>query len=112
MLANRMAAMNWNPVSRLRFEQILREELTTLNPEELKTYEAHAIGLLEHPCHRGEKYGQEKVFVVARAGKRLLLFDDVEDEFAVGVPGIDAILRHWELHGPLGVALRNIAEDK
>jgi hypothetical protein len=45
------------------------------------------------------------VFVVARNGNRLLFFDDVEEEFGVGVPNGDAILRDLGTFGPLVAAV-------
>ena len=53
------------------------------------------------------------MLVVARDGHRLLFFDDVEDEFAIGVPDQDGILgpEHWGLYGELVYALR-ISENK
>ena len=38
----------------------------------------------EKPSFRSEQYAIERVIVVARSGNRLLIFDDVEDEFAIG----------------------------
>ena len=74
-------------------------------------YETHAIPLLEQPCSRSESYGEKKLFVFARDGKRLLLLDDVEEEFGIGVPDADGVLRQWNLYGPLSVALRNFARE-
>ena len=82
-----------NPLNRARFDEILRDEVASLPPDALKIYEGYAIGVVEQPCDRGEQYGVESVFVVARAGSRLLLFDDAEDEFGIGVPGDDGVLR-------------------
>ena len=39
------------------------------------------------------------------------MFDDVEDEFAVGVPDNDGVLRDCGLYGPLLVAVRGLAEE-
>lgn len=103
-----MDSTDRQPVPRSRFEDILREELATLTTEELKIYETYATAVLEQRCYRDEHYGMEKVFVVARAGTRLLVFDDVEDEFAIGDSDNDGILRKWDLYGPLVVALRNL----
>ena len=114
---HRKLAMNpdsrhdWQPLSRAGFEDVLKQEVTQLTPEALKIYEAYASGIVEQPCYRSGQYGIERVFVVARHGERLLLFDDVEDEFAVGVPDSDGVLRDWGLYGPLLVAVRGLAEE-
>jgi hypothetical protein len=82
-----------------------------LPPEALKIYEAYARGIVEQPCYRSGQYGIERVFVVARHGARVLLFDDVEDKFAVGVSDSDGVLREWGLYGPLLVAVRGLTEE-
>lgn len=102
---------DWSPLSRLQFDEILAEEVTGLPPDARKIYEDNAISVAEHACDRGEQYGIEHVFVVARAGPRLLLFDDVEDEFAIGEPDNDGVLRDWGLYGELVFALRNLCPD-
>jgi len=102
---------DWHPLSRVGLEDVLKREVTQLPPEALKTYEAHAIGIVEQPCYRSEEYGLERVFVVARRGARVLLFDDVEDEFALGMPDSDGVLRDWSLCGPLRVAIRALADE-
>ena len=108
---NTVMSEMWNPLSRPRFEKILTEEVASLPPDARNIYEGNAIGVVEQPCYRSEQYGIEHVFVVARAGARLLLFDDVEDEFAIGVPDTDGVLRNWGLYGELVFALRNLSSD-
>lgn len=101
----------WSPISRPRIDKILAEEVASLPTDARKTYDDHTIGVVEQPCYRSEQYGIEHVFVVARLGPRLLLFDDVEDEFAIGVPDIDGVLRSWVLCGELVFALRKLSLD-
>ena len=98
----------WNPLSRTRFDEILAAEVASLPQDALKTYESHRIDVVKQTCHRSEQYGIEHVFVVARAGVRLLLFDDAEDEFAVGEVDTDGVLRKWDLYSELVFALRNL----
>jgi hypothetical protein len=102
---------DWQRLSKVEFEDVLKREVTQLPPEALKIYEAHASGIVEQPCYRSQEYGIERVFVVARRGARVLLFDDVEDEFAVGVPDSNGVLRAWGLYGPLLVAIRGLADE-
>jgi hypothetical protein len=101
----------WNPLSRARFDEILADEVASLPPDALKMYERYATGVMEHPCNRGKQYGVESVFVVARADSRMLLFDDAEDEFAIGVPRDDGVLTDWSLYGELVFAIRNLKAD-
>ena len=97
--------MEWQTVSREKFQSIFDEEVVALTPEAARVLKAHAIPIFEQPCFRSEDYGIEKVFVVARAGNRVLFFDDVEEEFGVGVPGNDGVLRDLGTFGPLVAAL-------
>lgn len=85
--------MPWSPVSKENFERILTEEIAALTPDAARAYEKYATTPYEQTCWRSSDYGIERVFVVAKNGNRLLFFDDVEDEFGVGVPDSDAILR-------------------
>ena len=78
-----------------------------LPPDALKTCKDPGIDVVEQACHRSEQHGIEHIFVVARAGVRLLLSDDAEDEFAVGEVDADGVLRKWDLYGELVFALRN-----
>ena len=97
---------DWTPISRPELENRLRTEVAALPADVLNIYKQHAITIAEQPCFRSEQYGAERVFVVARSGLQLLIFDDVEDEFAVGAPSDDGVLREWGLCGDLIDALR------
>lgn len=101
----------WSPITRPEFDERLAKELADLRPDTRQTYEGNAISIVAQPCLRSQLYGIEHVFVVARAGARLLFFDDVEDEFAVGEPDKDGVLRNWGLCGELWSALLNLLRD-
>ncbi len=103
---NTDSANDWEPLSRAQFEDILNEEVAQLPADTLAMYDTYGIGIEERPCYRSEPYGVERVFVVARAGEQLLLLDDVEDEFSIGAPDSDGVLRHWGLCGTLNTAIR------
>jgi hypothetical protein len=96
----------WEPISRAGLESRLNAEIATLPPGLLNTYRTHATTIAGLPCFRSEQYGTEHVFVVARSGRRLLIFDDVEDEFAIGAVDEDGVMRDWGLYGDLIDALR------
>jgi hypothetical protein len=97
--------MSRSPFSREVFDQILREEIEALNPTATEIYERYATPPFEQPCLRGTDCAVERVFVVARHGNRLLFFDDVEEDFGVGVPDDDGILRDMGTYGPLVAAV-------
>jgi hypothetical protein len=96
----------WEPMPRADFESRLKAEIAGLPGDLLKIYREHATAIAEQPCFRSPQYGAERVFVVARSGTRLLIFDDVEDEFAIGVTDEDGVLKDWGLYGDLIDALR------
>ena len=89
-------------------EERLRVEKEELSPDVKRLFEAYEVPTIELPCFRSEQHGPESVFLVARSGKRVLFFDDAEDEFAIGAPGNDGVLRDWGLHGSLMHALPNL----
>jgi len=97
---------NWKRISSADLESRLKTEIATLPVDLLKTYREHMTAMAEQPCFHSDPYGPEQVFVVARSGKRLLIFDDVEDEFAIGAADEDGVLREWGLYGALIDALR------
>ena len=92
--------MQWQRISREKFQSILDEEVAALPQETLKILKVHFVPIFEQPYFRSEDYGTEKVFAVARAGNRVLFFDDVKDEFGVGVPDNDGVLRDLGTFGP------------
>ncbi|KMN36076.1 hypothetical protein VI26_08440 [Chromobacterium sp. LK1] len=51
------------------------------------------------------KGSTEQLFVVARVGNKALIYDDVEDEYAIANIPHAGPLRHWQLFGPLEAAL-------
>lgn len=97
---------DWMPIRLPDLETRVRAELSALPSDLLNNYRERETAIAGQPCFRSEQYGIERVFVVARSGARLLIFDDVEDEFAIGVADQDGILRNWGLCGDLIDALR------
>lgn len=102
--------MTWHPITKEEFDRVMQVAITEIPTNLLPTYRRYAIEPVEQRCFRSSKYGIEHVFVVACVGQRQLIFDDVEGEFAVGVPDTDGILRRWVLYGPLDVALQGLSE--
>jgi len=97
---------DWEPISLADLESRLKIEVAALPDDLVNTFKGHATAIVEQPCFRSEGYGTERVFVIARSGTRLLIFDDVEDEFAIGVSDEGGVLRDWSLYGDLMDALR------
>jgi hypothetical protein len=97
--------MEWQKVSRRKFQSILDGEVAALTPEAARIFKVHTVPIFEQPCLRGENCDVEKVFAVARAENRVLFFDDVEEDFGVGVPDGDGILRGLGTFGSLVAAV-------
>jgi len=97
---------DWSPLSRAQFDEIMKSEVASLPSDAMAIYEGCVIDVVQQSCYRSELYGTESAFVVAGDGPRLLFFDDVEDEFAIGIPDDDGVLRDWRLCGDLVEALR------
>jgi hypothetical protein len=103
--------MEWQRVSREKFQSIFDEEVALLSQEALRILKVHSVPIFEQPCFRSEDYGTEKVFAVAQAGNRVLFFDDVEEDFGVGVPDSDGILRNLGTFGSFVAAVMAL-EDR
>jgi hypothetical protein len=104
--------VTWNPVSKETFARILSEETGELTPESARTYQRYAIEPYEQQCWRCAEYGIERVFVIAKNGNQLLFFDDVEEEFGVGVPDSDGILKISSTSGPLILAVLALGREQ
>src|SRR5262245_45980286 len=52
------------------------------------------------PCVRAGVLDPDSMWVVARAGEHVLLYDSVEEEFGAGVVDRDGVLRDWGTSGP------------
>jgi hypothetical protein len=53
------------------------------------------------------------MFCVAQDGSRVLIYDDVEEEFGTGVLDVDDVLRDWGTYGEeLSWSLRAFVEGR
>src|SRR3569833_1607907 len=77
----------------------LTSEKAKLSTEQAEKQHTDKNPKIRFPCFRDEHHGIEHVFAIARLGKDLLIFDDAEDEFGLGEPGEDGVLRNWVLCG-------------
>lgn len=99
--------MPWQPITEEAMLTLLAEELAQL-PEDLRAcYEAAAHqkpGLV--PCERG--IGTEFVYRVFCGRERSVIYDDVEEEFAVVVAARehDGVIRAWVPAGSLEWAMK------
>lgn len=107
----------WNgPIGRGEMQALLAAQLQQLDSETRPVWDRFGVGELEQVrCVRAVSAGAiaepESLFVVARAGGQIVVFDDVEDEFGIGVVESDGVLRQWALCGErLGWSLRMVEE--
>lgn len=77
---------------------VLREEMAALTSEHKKVYENYAVAPYEQRCSRNADSGSNAC--LAQQG-----FDDVEEDFWVGVPDDDAILERPRHVSPLVTTL-------
>lgn len=91
--------------SKERFTTILSSETSSLVPHIQRLYDQYGVHPSYLPCLRDQGGARERVFVVAKNGNRLLYFDDVEEDFGVGIPDEDGVMREWVNYGPLVRAL-------
>jgi hypothetical protein len=91
----------------------MEEEIFYMSEEARQKFESIKIPLTHMKCRRkhfyGEGYDEDPIFIVGRSGNKLLVFDDVEDEFAIAEPEPGAtFLEHWRLSGELEMALKHL----
>jgi hypothetical protein len=103
--------MDWVPVTKEGFKQILADEIHALRPDVIRLYQLYAVPIFQQPCSREQNSRIENVFVVAKNEDRLLYYDDVEEDFGVAKPDTDGVLRNWGNYGPLVRALLVLDED-
>jgi hypothetical protein len=98
------SANDFCPITRADFDARLASEKDHPPPEFQAFFRSVESTVIEAPCFRSEQYGVERVFV----RDDLIMFDEVEEEFAVGKSDSDGILRNWGLCGDLIDALRTV----
>ena len=77
---------------------------------ERKKFASFQTPIYRISCRRNNQTAEEQIFVVAHSKNKILLFDDVEDEFGIAdlVETPSRVLKEWELVGDLVTALRKL----
>jgi len=100
--------MPWQPITEEALLALLKEELAQI-PEDLSAryVAAHQPPCLV-PCERG--MGTEFVFLVFRCNDRFVIYDDVEEEFAVAMQSnmSHGVMRAWVPAGSLEWAMKAV----
>ena len=81
-----------------------------MSSAELTAFSAYRVPLGRGTVARFSTDGVEKVFIVARRGTKVVFFDDVEDEFAVGTADEGGAVSDAGLYGELRWAVRGLQE--
>jgi len=104
------SANEFRPITEAEFDELLTREKERLPPEQRGFLRSIEVPVTKVPCFRSEQYGVERVFAIARFEEEILIFDDVEDEFALGKLDPVGTIRDWGLCGDLIDALRIIQQ--
>jgi hypothetical protein len=90
-------------------EHLLKTEQAEFTAAEHAKFARVKIPVRQVPCFRSEQKTQGHLFVVANDGKTAVVFDDVEEEFAICKSHLlDAVVREWGLAGSLVFALMHL----
>ncbi len=98
--------MPWQPITEENLLTLLAEELAKLPADLREQFEAADQPPCRVPCERG--LGTETVFLVFHCNDRFVIYDDVEEEFAVAMVGNarDGLVTAWVLAGSLEWAMK------
>jgi hypothetical protein len=100
---------DWKPITEAELQLRLMEEERLLSTVELQRYETWKVSLgTRGTVANFNTDGVELVHIVARRGRRVVFFDDAEDEFAGGDIDDEAIISAPRLYGDLRNALHSL----
>lgn len=97
--------MNWKPIEEKILKENIQKDAALLPDYEYGLFQRHAVPIFRLPCFRTTHTGQELIFVVAQLKEHVIVFDDVEDEYGVGIIKKGEPLKDWCLYGSLKDAL-------
>lgn len=97
--------MTWQPITREMLDVLLSVCLNAMGERSIALFQQYHVEPYLISCIRTPEIGQEMVYVVARFGEKVLIFDDVEDEFGIGIISQNELLENWRLYGTLEAAL-------
>lgn len=106
----------WQPISEAKFRILMTDQVSRLDDDLRPAWERYGLSSpVQIQCLRSNSDGSpaepEPMFCVARDGARVLIYDDVEEDFGTGVLDADGVLRGWGAYGEeLGWSLRPFVE--
>ena len=100
----------WQPYGIDELEHLLETEQADFSTAEHAKFARTKVPVTKVPCFRSEQYGDDHLFVVANDGKTAVVFDDVEEEFAICKAHLldGRVVREWSLAGSLVFALMHL----
>ena len=98
----------WKPYTMQEMENLLEEEQADFSPDEHAKFARTKV--TKARCFRSEQYPDDALFVIASDGEEAVMFDDVEEEFAICKANAigDGVVRAWTLVGSLSAALMHL----
>lgn len=97
----------WKPISEGEMQVFLDEEIARLDELTRPTWKKHRSKLALVPSAR-EGSDRTGIYVVARAGSEVIVFDDASEQFGTAMLGDDGVIRDWTTYGEhLSHALRH-----
>jgi hypothetical protein len=101
---------DWRPITDADFRDLLATQTQALSADSKRRFEQTAVAPYLAIIRRSEQYGDEHVWVVAQSDDRVVFFDDVEDEFAIGRIGADRRIGDHGFSGDLTDAMYDFPE--
>ena len=101
--------MTEKPYSIDEMNHLLETEQADFTAAERAKFARTKVPVRQVPCFRSEQKTDGHLFVVADDGKTAVVFDDVEQEFAICKSQLlDGVVREWGLAGSLIFALMHL----
>ena len=101
--------MTYKPYSLDEMEHLLKTEQADFSANEHAKFARTKVTMRQVPCFRSEQKADGHLFVVADDGKTAIVFDDVEEEFAICKSHLlEGVVREWGLAGSLVFALMHL----
>lgn len=99
--------MDWKPITKNQLMKIISKEEHEIPQTLYRRYLAYKVDPYKIDCIRSNISGLEQVFVVAKKDNKLIIYDDVEDEFCITSIPFEGELREWSSYQELQFAVRD-----
>ncbi|CAJ0783317.1 hypothetical protein LMG19083_01026 [Ralstonia psammae] len=94
----------WQPIEEAELWNRLQADIQGVSPTTRSLVPTLSRPLATLYCERTNG-NTERLLVIVRVGERALVYDDVEEEYAIAHVPEGGLLRNWQLYGPLEAAL-------